>query len=457
MKYRNHSKEAISQAVEEVKNGTISIRAASKKYSIPRITIADKVKGRTTVQARSGPPSVLSEDEERLLERWIIDVSKKGFPVTKEQLLESVALYVKKTGREMPFTDGKPGLHWYQSFLKRHPNVRERLSQNLTAGRSKVTEEKLRNWFQEVNEYLVGINDEPSRVFNADETAFFLSPKGKKVLAQKGAKTVYTSVDGDEKECLTVLFTGNAVGNVAPPMVVYTFQRVPKHIIDKMPEGWAVGKTEKGWMTSESFFEYVSNVFHPWVLKNNIQLPVVLFVDGHKSHLTMSLSRFCEENGIILVALYPNATHILQPLDIGVFHPLKEAWKKKLHEWRTANSSKKFSKEYFAPLLNEVIFSTITKEMMTNSFRATGLCPFDPNAVDYGRLLLPARKDPADSLNASCTISDDGASGQKHCDLANASSALKYLYREVYFPGRYKHLPRMCQKRRGRIFRKSRR
>lgn len=48
------------------------------------------------------------------------------------------------------------------------------------------------------------------RVFNADEAAFFLNPKGTKVLAAKGDITIYQEVNPDEKDCLTVLITGNA-------------------------------------------------------------------------------------------------------------------------------------------------------------------------------------------------------------------------------------------------------
>jgi hypothetical protein len=50
---------------------------------------------------------------------------------------------------------------------------------------------------------------------------------------------------------------------------------------------------------------------------------VLYLVDGHRSHLTFNVSKFCAENGIILFALYPNATHILQPADVALFKPRK--------------------------------------------------------------------------------------------------------------------------------------
>jgi hypothetical protein len=68
-------------------------------------------------------------------------------------------------------------------------------------------------------------------------------------------------------------------------------------------------------MTSEVFYEYIANVFHPFLVSQGVIFPVVLFVDGHKSHLTYQVSVLCNELKIEVIALYPNATRILQPAD----------------------------------------------------------------------------------------------------------------------------------------------
>ena len=80
-----------------------------------------------------------------------------------------------------------------------------------------------------------------------------------------------------------------------------------------------IGRSDSGWMKSEVFYAYVAEVFIPWIEENNITKPVLFFIDGHKSHLNLEISRFCDENGIILYALPQNTTHILQPADVGVF------------------------------------------------------------------------------------------------------------------------------------------
>nr|XP_012148650.1 PREDICTED: uncharacterized protein LOC105663577 [Megachile rotundata] len=72
-------------------------------------------------------------------------------------------------------------------------------------------------------------------------------------------------------------------------MVIFFYVRIPSHIISLMPNEWGVGRSSSGWMTGQSFYEYITNVFYKWLLKKDIPLPVILFVDGHVSHLTFSL------------------------------------------------------------------------------------------------------------------------------------------------------------------------
>ncbi|KAJ8965660.1 hypothetical protein NQ314_003977 [Rhamnusium bicolor] len=260
-------------------------KTASKKYGIPRSTLQDKVKGRTQIEKKSGPETVLTKDEEQLLVNSLFHIASCGFPGTKDQLLDNVELLVKNLERPNKFTDGRPGLKWYEGFLARHPELTKRVSQNLTSSRANLSETRIRQWFAEVETYLRGagyfeLTSEPNRVFNWDETAFFLSPKGDKVLVRRGDKTVYSFINNDEKECLTTLITCSASGQLPPPMIIYSYKRVPKLVTEKVPKNWGIGRSENGWMTGESFFQYIANIFYPWLVEQKIKFPVILFMDG---------------------------------------------------------------------------------------------------------------------------------------------------------------------------------
>lgn len=362
---------------------------AHKIFNVPRTTIIDKVSGRSPIPRQIGITTILSRQEDNLLVKWILYLADSGFPVCKEQLLDSVEMLIKQLKRPNTFKEGRPWRHWYEGFMKRHPEISARMAQNLTNARASVTETKIKRWFSEISQYLTNENikdilDDPSRVYNCDETAMYLNPKGEKVIVRKGEKAVYTFINNDEKECLTTLITCNANGQLAPPMIMYSYKRVPRAIIEKVNSTWGIGRSESGWMTGESFYEYITNVFYPWLVKNNAVFPIILFLDGHKSHLIMDLSNFCSNHQITLISLYPNSTHILQPLDVAVFKPLKTEYKKVIRQWRLKNNGEKVARENFAPILEQTLNSlTSLNEIIRNGFRTCGLFPFNPNAINY--------------------------------------------------------------------------
>lgn len=67
-------------------------------------------------------------------------------------------------------------------------------------------------------------------------------------------------------------------------MVVFQYERIPQDIVDSVNPEWGIGKSENGWMTSAVFYEFVTNIFHPWLEQEKIPLPIILFVDGQVSH-----------------------------------------------------------------------------------------------------------------------------------------------------------------------------
>lgn len=95
------------------------------------------------MERKTGLNTVLSTEEEILLVRWMLHVGKIGFPVTKTQLLDSVEILVKKLKQANKFTNGRLGRHWYEDFLRRHPEINLRTSQNLTHNRAAISEQKI--------------------------------------------------------------------------------------------------------------------------------------------------------------------------------------------------------------------------------------------------------------------------------------------------------------------------
>lgn len=148
-----------------------------------------------------------------------------------------------------------------------------------------------------------------------------------------------------------MLVTENAAGDLAPSFIIFSGKSLPKNAAETAPPEFAFGCSEHGWMTSEIFYGYmVIELFEFWLKSKMIKRPVLLFIDGHKSHLTLHVSKFCSDHKIVLIAFHPNATHILQPLDLSFFHTFKEEWRQMNTSIRVSDASIGIQKYQFAPI-----------------------------------------------------------------------------------------------------------
>ncbi|GBP22054.1 hypothetical protein EVAR_18695_1 [Eumeta japonica] len=229
----NYSPGDLANALKAIDTG-LSLRKAAAAYNVPIATLSRKKGNPETSKQKTGPPPVFSVNEEQKIVDWILFRAQRGLPVTKTELLDSVEQYVKLLKKETPFIDNRPSRHWYEGFRKRHPQLAIRKPQNLTHSRAAVTDDDLKDWFEEQGKYLQEkqlTKIPPKRIFNCDETYVSLCPPSEKVLLDKGSRSAYKVVDS-EKEGFTVLFMYSADGDRAPPMLMFPYKtEVPQKIV----------------------------------------------------------------------------------------------------------------------------------------------------------------------------------------------------------------------------------
>jgi len=160
-------------------------------------------------------------------------------------------------------------------------------------------------------------------------------------------------------------------------------------------------------MIAKTFYEYVcvTNVFYPWLLKEGTEFPVILYLDNYSSHVNIPLVHFCREKQIEIIAFHPNSIHIMQPLDIAYFYPLKEIWKKTVSKWKNTTGFEQLKKENFPKVSKLALNNFKNEKAIINGFKAAGLVPFNKNAVDYD--VLMKRKKSKTSLKATETENKD--------------------------------------------------
>ncbi|XP_062710743.1 uncharacterized protein LOC115265664 [Aedes albopictus] len=404
-KTKDYEEGKLNESVSYVQKGAMTTNFAAKHFGVPRTTLQYRLSTKCKNKGTTGPYPVFTTTEEQDIVSWLQTMERRGFFALKYKITAFLATHPRKN----PFKDNVPGSGWFRGFLRRHPQLTIRTPEQVTSASAKVSEKNIREWFHTVKQYLIdhGLIDillDPSRVYNGDESGFRLNPTSKNVIATAGARNVPIVETGNSKKNITVMFTFGADGSVVPPDVILAQKRLSKETVQSFQSNWGIGQSENGWMDTKNFVKYVTKILFPFLIKRGVKFPVIFFVDGHKSHMAIESADACKRLGIILIALIPNATRILQPADVGVFKPLKTRWFQVVQNWKLNNKFAEVTVKDFGTLLKSAMKLALTTSTIITAFAASGLYPFNPDAVDYTKCIAESYQDSYDAPGPSDTI-----------------------------------------------------
>lgn len=399
--YKNFTNEALENALREVVDGRMGIRQASREFKIPYGTLNNKYHGRHGSQ--QGGQTVFSRAEENAFVNAIAKSSDWGFPLNKKDLQIFVKSYLdRKDVVERRFVNNLPGDDWVDSFLKRHKHaLSQRWAANIKRARAALTKDVIENYFKNLKEVLRGVPS--SHIFNYDESNLSDDPGKIKAIFRRGVKYPERVVNFS-KSATSIMMCGSASGILLPPFIIYKGE----HLWNTWTEGGPKGKpccsapccsggarysrTQHGWIDAETFADWFDSSFVPHARR--LEGRKVLIGDNLSSHLSADIIKKCEENNVSFVCLPPHSTHLLQPLDVAFFRPLKMAWRKVLFKWKVENPrGGVVPKEIFPKLLKQTLenmndvkkddagVSSAIKRDLIAGFATTGIFPLDLNRV----------------------------------------------------------------------------
>lgn len=379
-RYADYSEEKLQECLNEIRIGAISHRRAEAKYGIPRRTILNKLKGKHT--NKPGRQNIFTIDEENSFVNCLISMGNFGFPVNSMEARQLIRNYLNRCGREVKiFQNNIPGSDWMKNFIKRHPELSVRFAENVKRTRAAVDENMLRSFFENLESEIADVA--PTNLWNFDETNLTDDPGKKKVLVKKGCKYPEL-IRNASKTSVSIMFSGNAAGELLPPYVVYRATNMWSTWKENGPKGCRYNASPSGWFDANIFNDWLEFQMIPRLKK--LQGKKVLLCDNLSSHITVNALQLCRNNDIHLICLPPNSTHLTQPLDVAFFRPLKIAWRKVLSDWKDTAAgmrSTNIQKEHFPPLLAKMM-EIITPQVENNlkaGFRKCGIYPLNIEEV----------------------------------------------------------------------------
>ena len=208
------------------------------------------------------------------------------------------------------------------------------------------------------------------------------------------------------------------------PYVVYKGARVsPYHTIGG-PLGTRYKATENGWMNADTFLDWFQLIFIPSLPSCR---PVLLLLDGHKSHVGYQIRKVAQENNIHILKLPAHTTHLLQPLDVGVFNHLKRVWQATLGTF--TRQEKRIVKKVDFPKLLAEVWQNNKPEWAVGGFQKAGVVPYNPESCSLSSSSLSVESSSAkvislfSSKSASPPSISSGSSAGSNSDGLNTPTS----------------------------------
>jgi hypothetical protein len=129
------------------------------------------------------------------------------------------------------------------------------------------------------------------------------------------------------QEWVTVMECICADGSLILPLIIFAGENISKGWLplQEMPEGWHVSCNTKGWTNNLLGVEWLTKCFEPATRDKTDGWFHLLICDGHDNHISAEFIQHCIANRIVLLLLPSHCSHLMQPLDVGIFFPLKQA------------------------------------------------------------------------------------------------------------------------------------
>lgn len=416
-------------AVEAIKKQEITaIAEAARRFNIPRTTLRDRLSGHQNRTEKRANNHKLNKNEENSLVQWVLSMDLRGAAPRPATVQEMANLLLAKRGETPPQTVGK---NWVTNFVKRYPELASRFSRRYDYERAKTEDPRvIQEWFDCV---LCTIKENgilQEDIYNFDETGFAMGLTATaKVITRSEYYGRRSLLQPGNREWVTAIETINASGWVLPPVIIFKGKVLIKGWFDDLPYDWRFETSPNGWTTDEIGLRWLQKHFIPATTSRTHGKYRLLILDGHGSHLTPKFDQVCKENNIIPICMPAHSSHLLQPLDIGCFAPLKRAYGRLVeNQMRLGfNHIDKFDFLAAYPIARVEAFQSQT---IQNSFAGAGLVPYNPERVLSKLDIILQTPSPPGSRPISQSSQFSPQTPQNPIQLQRQASSIKALLKQ---------------------------
>ena len=364
-------------------NGGVSQRAAAREAGVNNDTFRRYLKGKESHATGHEGQQRLSKEQEDALEAIILESSALGYPPGTAEVLDCANYFLQL--KQPSATLGK---NWIYAFKRRHPVLQAAQSKRMDVARIVACEEGRLLTFLDLYSATVRKHKvAPEAIWNMDETGIIMNATNRRelVYTSTACPVTFTRAPGN-RASVTAIECISAVGkSLTTNLIFKSTARTPPSTYQDNIRGkrYIVHGSKTAYTCSRIFIEWLKDCFIP---ETGGEGPVrLLLLDGCTVHAIPEAVSLARSAGVLMLFLPAHTSHVLQPLDVGVFSPLKAAYRTAIGatvRWNNAQNVRKYT---FLEAYTAAHRKAFTESNMKAGFYATGLWPFSPSKLIKNR------------------------------------------------------------------------
>jgi hypothetical protein len=361
-----------------------------------------------------GRPMALTIPEERALIEYLSNVENSAFAVT-ESVIRNYASYIRSIRIKGPKT--KLSQAWVRGFKKRHPELQCNIPKTKEIQRASAETDikRLDGWFDKYEAILKSYNIIQRNNWNFDESPLqigWVSGNVRLFSIRKKHNTRAIAFQPGNKESLTSIDSINAAGQSIPSFLIFSLKSLlEEYTRAEIDEEVVLTHTETGfnnaqrgvqWLqhfnrhsfakssdfdgfTIKEWFGYPPEIsLATWSQKyaylasknsrENSPVTRLLVMDGFSAHEDIQFIWYCIMFDIVPFLLPSHTSHILQPLDVGVYLHLKRAQRDSLNDF-VAGGGLQITRFHFLNMWNTLYNAAFRACYIYVGWEKSGLWP----------------------------------------------------------------------------------
>jgi DDE superfamily endonuclease len=203
-----------------------------------------------------------------------------------------------------------------------------------------------------------------------------------RVVTSAEARSRPKSTQPGNREWVSIIQGVNSNGWTIPPYVIFKGEEHLSAWYDEnngRPPGTVITLSQNGWTTNEIRYEWIQH-FDKHTKHRTRGKYRLLILDGHESHISAQFQHYCKDHEIIALCMPAHSSHLLQPLDVGCFSPMKTSYGFQIEKLMRLRINH-ITKLEFLPAFGAAFKATFTEKNIKAGFRGAGLIPYDPERV----------------------------------------------------------------------------